>query len=433
MDKPQMNPPPGERLLRFVGDTIRFTLRPAGVGQAPHHRWQAKLRTNLGRAELLREEIIKARFKGVPFAGASWRDIPMRWEDGEWTLTLPLTETGYFKAKAYAIDPQGYQVWPDGADFGLSVHPDQYRSANTIYCAFPRMFGPNKTAVSSVDVKLEARMKELDERDFTVIPPSGKLRDLTRELPHIFDTLGCRILHLLPVNPTPATFARMGRFGSPYACGELTAVDPALVEFDKRTTGIDQFCELAYATHLRGGKLFLDLVINHTGWDCALRENHPEWYLRNEKGEFASPGAWGVIWADLVELEHKHARLWEYLAEVFLTWCRRGVDGFRCDAGYKVPMPAWQYITARVREEFPDALFLLEGLGGGWDDTENLLTEGGLQWAYSRNSAARRWRIISATRSSRAGASACSFTTAKRMTISASHPRGGRGRSCETA
>ena len=46
-------------------------------------------------------------------------------------------------------------------------------------------------------------------------------------------------------------------------------------------------------------------------------------------------------------------------------------------------LPAWQYITARVREEFPDALFLLEGLGGGWDDTENLLTEGGLQWAYS--------------------------------------------------
>ena len=36
-----------------------------------------------------------------------------------------------------------------------------------------------------------------------------------------------------------------------------------------------------------------------------------------------------------------------------------------------------------LREHFPDTVFLLEGLGGGWDDTATLLTEGGLQWAYS--------------------------------------------------
>jgi hypothetical protein len=46
-------------------------------------------------------------------------------------------------------------------------------------------------------------------------------------------------------------------------------------------------------------------------------------------------------------------------------------------------MPVWQYAIARVREEYPDALFLLEGLGGGWTDTALLLTEGGMQWAYS--------------------------------------------------
>ncbi|MGI8965120.1 MAG: amylo-alpha-1,6-glucosidase, partial [Limisphaerales bacterium] len=40
-------------------------------------------------------------------------------------------------------------------------------------------------------------------------------------------------------------------------------------------------------------------------------------------------------------------------------------------------------IEARVRQEFPETLFLLEGLGGSWEATENLLTEGGMQWAYS--------------------------------------------------
>ncbi|HZL77316.1 MAG TPA: amylo-alpha-1,6-glucosidase, partial [Candidatus Limnocylindrales bacterium] len=42
-----------------------------------------------------------------------------------------------------------------------------------------------------------------------------------------------------------------------------------------------------------------------------------------------------------------------------------------------------QYITARVHGEFPETIFFLEGLGGPWDATELLLTEGGMQWAYS--------------------------------------------------
>jgi predicted glycogen debranching enzyme len=197
------------------------------------------------------------------------------------------------------------------------------------------------------------------------------------------DTLGCRIVHLLPVNPTPTTYARFGRFGSPYAALDLTAIDPALVEFDKRTTGVDQFRELTYAAHQHGARVFLDIVINHTGWGARLQETHPEWYLRAPDGSFVSPGAWGVTWEDLAELSHANPALWEDIADALLVWCRRGVDGFRCDAGYKIPVPAWQYITARVLDEFPETIFLLEGLGGSWEATENLLTDGGMQWAYS--------------------------------------------------
>jgi starch synthase (maltosyl-transferring) len=90
-----------------------------------------------------------------------------------------------------------------------------------------------------------------------------------------------------------------------------------------------------------------------------------------------------VVWEDLVELNPNYVELWEELARTFLTWCRRGVDGFRCDAGYKVPVRVWQYIEARVRQEFPETIFFLEGLGGPWDATESLLTDGGMQWAYS--------------------------------------------------
>jgi len=386
----EMTPSAGANAVRFVGDSFRIELRtdqPAA---------QAFVRTNVGRAGALHAEIVQeyreelARWKLPAIAGAettrprglAWRDILMTRTAEGWRLDLAITEPGFFQAKAYAIDNQGRQSWPAGANAGISAHPNEYRSGNTIYCAFTRMFGETRHAASTIS-EIDPHLARLDKLGYAVIPASGKLRDLARELPHIFETLGCRILHLLPVTPTPTTYARFGRFGSPYATQDLTAIDPALVEFDRRTTGIDQFCELAAGVHQRQGRLVLDIVLNHTGWGSTLLEQHPEWFLRHENGVFASPGAWGTTWEDLVELDHRMPLSWEYLAEVLLTWCRRGVDGFRCDAGYMVPSAAWRYIIAKVRQEFPNALFLLEGLGGAWSATEELLTRGGMQWAYS--------------------------------------------------
>ncbi len=376
-----MSPAPGERLVRFVGDRVRFTVSaPQGFGPG----WRALLRTNLGKADRLRQEVITTHAGKSPISIAFWRDVALQPEpDGTWAIELPLADVGFFNAKPYVLSPDGRQYWPDGANAGIAVHPNAYRTANAIYCAFPRMFGPSKTARVTIDPVAEKELNKLDDRGYVVIPPSGTFRDLARELPHIMETLGCRIIHLLPVGPTPTTFARFGRFGSPYACLDLTGVDPALVEFDKRANGIEQFSELTCAIHRRGGRVFLDMVINHTGWGSSLYEKHPEWFLRHPDGTFASPGAWGVTWGDLVELNPANLDLWEELAQAFLTWCRRGVDGFRCDAGYKVPVQVWQYIEARVRQEFPEALFLLEGLGGPLEATEALLTEGGMQWAYS--------------------------------------------------
>jgi len=379
----EMNPAPGSTLVRHAGDRLRFAL--AAIEGHP----RAFLRTNLGRASILREEILQAlpapssatRPQFAP-PGLAWRDIPMAAGKSGWELDLTLSEPGFFQAKAYSVDRQGRQVWPAGPDASISVHPSEYRAGNIIYCAFTRLFGETKSAEQNA-LDADPLIARLDKQHYAVIPPSGKFRDLLRELPHIFDTLGCRILHLLPIHPTPTTYARFGRYGSPYACGDFLAVDPALVEFDRRTTGLDQFQELASAVHRAGGKLILDIVINHTGWGSPLQENHPDWFLRKENGTFVSPGAWGTIWEDLVEIDHRVPWAWDHLADVFITWCRRGVDGFRCDAGYKVPTAAWRHISAKLRREFPNSLLLLEGLGGAWEATAELLTLGGMQWAYS--------------------------------------------------
>jgi len=46
-------------------------------------------------------------------------------------------------------------------------------------------------------------------------------------------------------------------------------------------------------------------------------------------------------------------------------------------------MPAWQYIIAKVREQFPDTIFFLEGLGGKIVVTRELLDAANFNWAYS--------------------------------------------------
>ena len=65
-----MSPAPGERLVRFVGDKIIFQLR--AKNSAAHKHWQARLRTNLGRADVRRQEIISAHTGLAVSAGASW-------------------------------------------------------------------------------------------------------------------------------------------------------------------------------------------------------------------------------------------------------------------------------------------------------------------------------------------------------------------------
>ena len=370
-------PAPGARQLCFAGDTLTFHLRVPDSWEG-----QAWLRTTLGHGRSVRREIIRHVEHHENPLGRSWYDVPMTAHgQGHYSLTVALTEVGHFEAKGYFLargssDP----LWPPGTNTAVNVAPANTCCANILYNAFVRQFGPNKAGGMQA---VNAVVKELDDAGYTVIPPSGTFRDLIGELDFIIGHLGCRIIQLLPIHPTPTTYARMGRFGSPYAALSFTAVDPALAEFDPKATPLEQFIELIDAIHEHGARLFIDIAINHTGWAASLHGSHPEWLSREPDGQIETPGAWGVVWADLTRLDYRHKDLWRYMADVFLTWCRRGVDGFRCDAGYMIPTPAWRYIIATVREQFPDVIFLLEGLGGKISVTRDLLNWADFNWAYS--------------------------------------------------
>ncbi|MDR0931473.1 MAG: glycogen debranching enzyme N-terminal domain-containing protein [Victivallales bacterium] len=367
-----------ERVIFYAGDTVTFTLDEL-KGRAGH----AILRTTIGRAAVRRRELIEYNEKDVTPLGMEWHDIPMNAiADGSYSLTLPLVEVGVFEAKCCFIPSDRTAIeWPSGDNFRLKVEPAANVCGNTMYSAFVRQFGVN--CEKSISEAYPEKLNTLDQAGYTVIPPSGTFRNLAVRLDHIFDELGCRILQLLPIHPAPTQYGRMGRYGSPFAALDYFNVDPALADFDLKATPMEQFGELVDQVHARGGRIFMDIPVNHTGWASKLQMEHPDYFVRQADGTFESPGAWGVIWADLCKLNYKEPQVHHLMAKVFLFWCRHRVDGFRCDAGYMLPIEAWEYIIPKVREEFPDTVFLLEGLGGPQKVQEKLLGNAGMNWGYS--------------------------------------------------
>lgn len=378
--KISQEPAPGRRIICFKGDLAVFRLE---VDRSMTGK--AYVRTNLGQARTIRREIIRDVELNEAPPGRDWFDIAMHpAAPGRYEAAIPLNEVGHFEAKCLFLpEGQSEPLWPDGPNSAINVEPADTVCGNIVYNAFVRQFGPHKNSPGSDYSAVAECLEALDGAGFTVIPPSGTFRDLIGELDFIMGRLGCRLLQLLPIHPTPTTYARMGRFGSPYAALSFTAVDPALAVFDPAATPLEQFIELVDAVHARNGKVIIDIAINHTGWAASLHETHPHWLARKANGQIENPGAWGVVWEDLTRLDYRHKDIWQYMAAVFLTWCRRGVDGFRCDAGYMIPAPAWRYMIAKVRDQFPDTLFLLEGLGGKIEVTRELLNRANFNWAYS--------------------------------------------------
>ena len=344
----RQTPAPEDFLLKWRGDTLTVTLEL----DSPR-KGRAAFRTNIGRAAIRRQEIIDETERGLTPLARAWTDIPLEEvAPGRFSADIVLKEVGVFSGKA-CFFPEGSEIpeWPEGRNTHIKVESEETRSANSIYCVFPRQF--------------------------------GSFREIVRRLPIIMDTMGFRIIQTLPPFPVPTTYAVMGEYGCPFAATDFLSVDPAMAEFDECATPLDQFKELIGAVHARKGLMLIDLPANHTGWASTLQTHHPDWFHRQADGKFVSPGAWGVTWADLVELDYSNSELRAYMADVFLFWCRLGIDGFRCDAGYMIPAETWEYIVAKVREEYPDTVFMLEGLGGRLEVTDRLLAESNLDWAYS--------------------------------------------------
>lgn len=169
---------------------------------------------------------------------------------------------------------------------------------------------------------------EVNIRQFT---PEGTFKAFIKHLPRLKE-LGADILWLMPVHPV-GEVNRKGSLGSYYSVKDFKKVNP---EFGTD----DDFRDLVKAAHSLGMYVILDWVANHTAWDNPWVKSNPDFYTKNEKGEFVPPVA---DWHDVIDLNYDNQTLRDSMISALVYWVKEfNTDGYRCDVAGMVPTDFWQ-------------------------------------------------------------------------------------------
>lgn len=317
----------------------------------------------------------------------------MRRKDNYYELEIPLKDTGFFKATfRWRHNTHEYWHWSISAeekDF-INIHIDPaYVDNSIVYNAFIRFFGHEK----------------IEKKHTVKYGQSGTFDDLKKRL----DTLkkmGVDVLYLNPVHPIGELFRNYNPHdqypsymqpGCPYSIKDYKAIDPELAIDKDHSQGphaslsnpMIEFKELVKEAHKRNIKVYMDLVFNHTSHDFVLQRLHPEWFLYKEDiksleapyiypkdigegkpwGNPANtmcPFDHGYWWEDAAQLNWEYMmpeasnkppknptirEMYTYFKSIPKYWIKHiGVDGFRCDVAYRIPLDFWKECIHESRE-----------------------------------------------------------------------------------
>lgn len=205
-----------------------------------------------------------------------------------------------------------------------------------------------------------------------------------------------------------------GEAGSPYAIKDYYDIDPALaVSVPDR---MKEFVNLVKRVHREKMKLIIDFVPNHTARvyhsdaapagveDFGLRDDihmnfsrdnnyyyisnqqfYPEFNLGAEGDhpyiEFPAKATGNDCftafcgrndWYETVKLNYGHdyndnsdhfnpiPDTWNKMLHVLKFWASKGVDGFRCDMVFMVPLAFWHWAIPQVKAVYPHLIFIGE-------------------------------------------------------------------------
>lgn len=200
-------------------------------------------------------------------------------------------------------------------------------------------------AFKAVEWSRNTNIYEVNVRQYS---QQGNFRGFIEHLPRLRD-MGVETLWFMPLTPV-AVKNRKGSLGSYYACASYTAIN---IEFGTEL----EFQELVQAAHDLGMKVIIDWVANHTGWDHEWTISNPEFYKRNEKGDFFDSNGWD----DVIDLDYCNQNMRLAMISAMKFWVSNfNVDGFRCDMAMLTPVDFW--FDARMELDKIKSLFWLAEL-----------------------------------------------------------------------
>ncbi len=168
---------------------------------------------------------------------------------------------------------------------------------------------------------------EVNIRQYT---PEGTFAAFAKHLPRL-KKMGVEIIWFMPITPISKE-KRQGSLGSYYACSSYVKINPEYGNFE-------DFKNVVNEIHALGMKVIIDWVANHTGWDHEWTKSNPEFYLRDELGNFTEKNGW----EDVIGLDYTNKHLHKAMISAMRFWIESySIDGFRCDMAHLVPLDFWK-------------------------------------------------------------------------------------------
>jgi glycosidase len=191
---------------------------------------------------------------------------------------------------------------------------------------------------STVNWAKSSAVYEVNVRQFT---KEGTFSAFSKHLPRLKE-MGITVLWFMPVTPISQK-ERQGTLGSYYACSSYTAINP---EFGT----LEDFKNLVEEAHSLGLKVIIDWVANHTGCDHSWTTGHPDWYVKDDAGNFTERNGW----KDVIDLDFDSSDMRSAMVDAMKYWINEcGIDGFRCDMAHLVPLDFWKDARAQCDQLKP--------------------------------------------------------------------------------
>ncbi len=214
-----------------------------------------------------------------------------------------------------------------------------------ISCTAERQLKP----ISVVQHPQWSKNKTIYELNIRQFSEEGTFKAVEQRLPELKE-LGVGIIWLMPIHPIGEE-KRKGTLGSPYAVKDYLDVNP---EYGSK----QDFRELVEAIHEMGMFVILDWVANHSARDNNLVNEHPEFYLKDEDGNFVPPNP---DWYDVIDFDYDNPEMRRYMLDALKFWVKEfDIDGYRCDVAELVPIDFWDQARAEL-DAIKPVFMLAEG------------------------------------------------------------------------